>query len=115
MLMVSNSLRKERADTHLIVPSFWNTPPYAAHISAFTKEESVKIPHNFEYTGKEFTFKLSDTLRVINPEGWDEVYECAIEPVECYELQKLRMSLGFTPLMFNNHEFHLTLGIKYLK
>lgn len=114
-LELPNSLRNERAEKHLVVTSLWTTPPYKAHISVFSKEEAKQLPEDFEWEGKEFTFTLSDNCRILDPEGWDEVYECAIEPVECLELEKLRMSLGFDPLMYGHHEFHLTLGIRYEK
>lgn len=114
-LEVDKKLYESRRKEQLIIEDFWKKPEYDPHISAFTKEEVKKLPENFGGEGKEIQFKLSDRLRVVDPDDWDEVYECAFEPVECYELERLRMSLGFTPLMNTNHEFHLTLGLKYKK
>ena len=114
---VDNKLLRQRADHHLVVTSLWSKPPYDAHISAFSRDEVLKLPKSFdkEYNGREFEFKLSDSVRIVDPDGWDEVYECAFEPVECRLLQQLRMQLGLTPLMYGKHELHLTLGIRYEK
>jgi len=58
-LELPNNLRKERAEKHLVVTTLWSTPPYTAHISAFTREEAKSLPKDFEWEGHEFTFKLA--------------------------------------------------------
>lgn len=115
MIEVDKKLWKQRRDKFILLPGNWDIPTHDPHISAFTREEVRRIPKDFEFDGKDIEFTLQDNFRVLDPASWDEVYECGFEPVICYELQKLRMSLGFTPYMNGNHEFHLTLGIKYLK
>lgn len=108
---------KKRAEHHLIVPDLWTAPDYAPHISAFTKKEvqSMTSDKIEELNGSDITFKFADSARIVDPDGWDEVYELAFEPVECFELEKIRMGLGFTPKMYFKHEFHMTLGLKLLK
>jgi hypothetical protein len=115
MIEVDKKLWKKRRDKLILLPANWDIPPYDPHISVFSREEVRKIPENFPFEGKEITFTLRDNLRVLDPQSWNEVYECAFEIVDCFEIQKIRMDLGFTPYMNNNHEFHLTLGIKYKK
>lgn len=114
MIEVDKKLWKQRRDKLILLPSNWDIPQYDPHISVFSREEVRQIPKDYE-DGKEISFTLCDNLRVLDPQSWDAVYECAFEPVICLEMQKIRMELGFTPYMNNNHEFHLTLGIKYTK
>jgi len=108
---------RARADRHLIVPDLWSAPSYSPHVSAFSKEEVQNMTKETieGLDGKEITFNFTDTLRIVDPDGWDEVYEVAFEPVNCLYLEHLRMKLNLTPKMKINHEFHMTLGIKLVK
>jgi len=114
---VEKKMWTARADRHLIVPTLWTAPDYSPHVSAFSKEEVRQLSKEFieEYEGKEIKFNFSDTLRIVDPDNWDEVYELAFEPVDCLYLEHLRMKLGFTPKMYGKHEFHMTLGLKLIK
>lgn len=112
---VDTKVWESRRQKHLVVPELWSKPSYPPHISVFTAEEVKKLPKDFEWEDKEIQFKLSDSVRILNPEGWDEVYECAFEPVTCDRIAQIRTQLGFTPLMYARHEFHLTLAIRYEK
>lgn len=115
MIEVDKKVWKQRRDKFILLPQNWDIPPYDPHISVFTRDEVKLIPKDFDLENTEIEFTLQDAARVLDPASWDEVYECSFEPVLCYQMQKIRMSLGFTPYMNNNHEFHLTLGIKYTK
>ena len=88
----------------------YNLPDYEAHVSAFTEDEVRLLPNPLQVEGKYCEFAPM-RLRVVNPEDWDEVNACVILCVRCKALEHLREQLGFEPLMYGNHEFHITIGI----
>lgn len=88
----------------------WKLPDVLPHISIFTKEEVKKIPDNVKIPDK-IKFTLTGKIKKIKPKDWKGVAQCVFEVVTCDEILDLRKSLGFPPYMFNDHEFHITLGI----
>jgi len=88
----------------------YNLPDYEAHVSAFTEDEVRLLPNPLQVEGKYCEFTPTH-LKVVNPEGWDEVNACVILCVECKALKHLREKYGFEPLMYGKHEFHITIGI----
>jgi len=88
----------------------YNLPDYEAHVSAFTEDEVRLLPNPLQVEGKYCEFAPMH-LKVVNPEDWDEVNACVILCVECKALEHLRKWLGFEPLMYGKHEFHITIGI----
>ncbi len=89
----------------------WKLPDILPHISIFTKDEIKRIPEGFEIP-KEMESILTGEVKKIKPKDWIGVSECIFETVICKEIIKIRKSLKFTPFMFENHEYHITLGIK---
>lgn len=92
-------------------------PEEDCHISVFNTEEmaeldiiyndAISIPeHN-----KNFIFTLNKIVS-LNPEGWDEMERVWILQVKCEELENLREKYGFSRLMYETHEFHITFACK---
>lgn len=88
----------------------FSIPDYEAHMSAFDEKETRQLPNDFWFEGRWCEFKPTH-LRVVNPEGWDEVNACVILCVECKPIERLRKALGFPAKMYGDHEFHVTIGI----
>ncbi len=88
----------------------YNLPDYEAHVSAFTEDEVRLLPNPLQVEGKYCEFAPTH-LKVVNPENWNEVNACVVLCVECKALEHLRRRLGFEPLMYGRHEFHITIGI----
>lgn len=101
----------ERKELFLREEDYWEKPPYQPHISLFTKEEVQKIPDDYEFS-KSIEFILTGETKIVNPQTWKDVYSCIFEIVECEEAEKIRQELGFSKFLRENHEFHMTLGIK---
>lgn len=89
----------------------WKMPDILPHVSIFTREEVLRIPGDFEIPDK-IEFTLTGKIKKIKPKDWKGVSDCVFEVVECSEIMNLRKTLGFPTYMFNDHEFHITLGIK---
>ena len=89
---------------------YYSLPDYEAHISAFTNNEVVALPSRLLQERKWCEFEPMH-LKVVNPDDWDEVNACVILCVKCKALEHLREQLGFEPLMYGDHEFHITIGI----
>lgn len=111
-ILVERNVWFERRNSLLEKDHFWLNPGYDPHISIFTREEIQKIPKDFEFDIEEVDFCLTGQTKIVNPQTWKDVYSCIFEIVECPWAEKIRKDLGFTPLMRENHEFHVTLGIK---
>lgn len=110
-LKVDDGIRQKCFDLLGLGMIGFTLPDYEAHVSAFDAKEVRQIPEGFWYEGKTCDFTLSH-LRVVNPENWNEVKACVILCVKCKALEKLRKALGFPPLMYGGHEFHITIGIR---
>ena len=109
-LAVSDEIRQKCFDLLGLGMIGFTLPDYEAHVSAFDENEVRQIPQDFWFEGKWCEFTLSH-LRVVDPEGWEEVNACVILCVKCKPLEHLRKALGFPPLMYGDHEFHITIGI----
>ncbi len=90
--------------------SNWKLPDILPHISIFNKEEVKKIPSDFKIPDK-IEFTLTGKIKKIKPKDWKGVSQCVFEVVLCEKVIDLRKSLGFPAYLFNDHEFHITLGI----
>jgi hypothetical protein len=110
-ILFDRSIWSERKELFLKAEDFWEKPPYDPHISFFTKEEVAKIPKDYEFK-ENIEFILTGEIRMVNPQTWKDVYSCVFEIVECEEAEKIRKDLGFPKFLRDNHEFHITLGIK---
>jgi len=91
--------------------SEWKTPEITPHISIFTKDEVKEIPGDFKMP-ETMEFVLTGKVKKIKPKDWIGVSECVFEVVECPGIIEIRKLLNFSPFMFKNHEFHITLGYK---
>lgn len=111
MLLVDENIRKKCFDLLGLGMIGFSFPDYEAHISAFDKKEVKKLPEDFWFDGKLCEFTISH-LRVVNPNDWGEVNACIILCVKCKPLEHLRKSLGFPSLMYGDHEFHITIGVR---
>lgn len=89
----------------------WKMPDILPHISIFDKEEVKLIPNDFNLPD-ELEYTLTGKIKVIKPKDWLGVSECVFEIVLCKEIIEIRKKLGFSAYLFNDHEFHVTLGIK---
>lgn len=110
-LVVNDEIRQKCFDLLGLDMIGFDLPDYEAHISAFDRSEVRRIPKDFWFEGRSCDFRLSH-LRVVDPEHWDEVRSCVILCVRCKPLERLRKALGFPPLMYGDHEFHITIGVK---
>jgi len=83
-------------------------PEYGAHISVMTDFENDKFGPIWE-DGEEFEYTIS-SIESCDPEGWDEMKKVWF--VKCYspQLEELRTSYGMNPLMFTDHDFHITIA-----
>lgn len=88
----------------------FTAPDHDAHISAFDEKEARQIPEDFWFEGRLCEFTISH-LRVVSPNDWKGVKACVILCVQCKALEHLRKALGFPPLMYGDHEFHITIGV----
>lgn len=114
-VFIDKDLWQERRNL-LIKESDWNEPPGEPHISVFNKEEVRKIPLSFTHGYvNEVSFVLTGEIKVVQPKDWKNVSECIFEVVEFPEMEEIRRKLGFPSFMFDDHEFHLTLGVKWIK
>lgn len=102
---------QRRADALGESISEWKKPDILPHVSIFTKDEVKLIPNDFKMP-KTMSFTLSGDIKRIKPKDWIGVSECVFEIVTCEEVMSIRKKLGFSAYMFDNHEFHVTLGIK---
>jgi hypothetical protein len=91
--------------------SSWKVPDILPHISIFSKEEVKLIPVDFKIPSR-LDFTLTGEVKNIKPTDWKGVSECIFEVVSCKEIIEIRKKLGFPAYLFNDHEFHVTLGIK---
>lgn len=89
----------------------WKVPDITPHISIFSKDEVKAIPSTFKMP-KNLDFKLTGIIKRIKPKDWIGISECVFEVVLCEEVIEIRKKLGFPAYLFNDHEFHITLGIK---
>jgi hypothetical protein len=102
---------QRRADALGEAISDWKVPDILPHISIFTKEEVKLIPGDFKIPSK-IEYTLTGDIKIIKPKDWVGVSDCVFEVVLCKEIIEIRKKLGFPAYMFNDHEFHITLGIK---
>lgn len=109
-LLVDESIRNKCFALLGIGELGYNLPDYEAHVSAFAEDEVRLLPNYLPVEGKYCEFSPMH-LKVVNPENWDEVNACVILCVKCKALEHLRKGLGFEPLMYGKHEFHITIGI----
>jgi hypothetical protein len=91
--------------------SEWKVPEILPHISIFNKEEIKEIPEDFEVPDR-IDFILTGEIKKIKPKDWLGVSDCVFEVVLCKTIRDIRKKLGFTEYMYDNHEFHITLGYK---
>lgn len=110
-LVVDDGIRRKCFDLLGLGMIGFSLPDYEAHISVFDERECRRIPEDFPFEGKWCEFTVSH-LRVVNPESWDEVNACIILCVKCKALERLRKALGFPPLMYGDHDFHITIGVR---
>lgn len=89
----------------------WKVPDILPHISIFSKEEVKSIPENFKIP-TQIEYTLTGKIKVIKPKDWHGVSECVFEIVLCKDIIEIRKKLGLPSYLFNDHEFHITLGIK---
>jgi hypothetical protein len=85
-------------------------PEHGAHISVMTDFENDKFGPIFE-DGKEFEYTIS-SIESCNPEGWDEMEKVWFVKCHSPQLEKLRMQYGMNPLMFTDHDFHITVALQ---
>lgn len=88
----------------------YSLPDYEAHISAFDENEVRHLPNPIKEEGQWCSYVPSH-FKVVNPEHWEEMKSCLILCVKCEPLEHLRVKYGFTPLMYDSHEFHITIGV----
>ena len=110
-LVVDDGIRQKCFDLLGLGMIGFTLPDYEAHISAFDEKEVRQLPEDFWFDGKKCDFTISH-LRVVNPKSWDEVNSCVILCVKCKALEHLRKAMGFPPLMYGDHEFHITIGVR---
>lgn len=91
--------------------SNWKLPDILPHVSIFSKEEVKLIPSDFKIPNK-IEYTLTGKIKIIKPKDWLGVSECVFEVVLCEEIIEIRKKLGFPSYLFNDHEYHVTLGIK---
>jgi hypothetical protein len=113
-LFISPSLLNNRRTDLLPNLSQWALPDIKPHISIFSRDEVIKIPKEYEMP-KKLDFTLTGITKTIKPKDWINVDSCIFEIIECPEIIKIRKELGFTPFMYFDHEFHITLGIQKTK
>ena len=111
MLLVDEKIRQKCFDLLGLGMMGFSLPDYEAHISAFDRKEALQIPEGFWFEGRLCEYTVSH-LRVVNPNDWGEVNACIILCVKCKALEHLRKALGFPPLMYGDHEFHITIGVR---
>jgi len=85
-------------------------PDHRAHISVMSGEELSKI-ENVKEVGQEISFNIGPLMSV-DPEGWDEMEKVWFIQCDAPELKELRKKYGLTPLIKNDHEFHITVAVK---
>jgi hypothetical protein len=89
----------------------YKKPKYSAHISVFDADEVAQLPKKMDEEGQEFVFFMKD-IATCDPDNWEEVDDLYFVTVESEQLEQLRASYGFTPLMNEGkHPFHITLAI----
>lgn len=92
-------------------------PEEDVHISVFNTEEMAELDVIYDDAislpehNKNFIFTL-DKIVSLEPFGWDEMERVWILQVKCKELENLRVKYGFSRLMNDTHEFHITIACK---
>lgn len=83
-----------------------------AHISVMSKEEVEKIgPENISERGHSFGYQIGQVEEVV-PDNWEGVSKVWYLRVKSPELRNLRKSYGLSPLMHDDHNFHITIAIR---
>ena len=87
-------------------------PNYSPHISVITEEELEQIggKDKIKEDGDEFEFTL-DTIESCDPDGWDEMKMVYFVKVKSPQLEALRVRYGLTPLIEDDHEFHVSVSV----
>lgn len=112
-LVIPNEIRQNIFNALCLSDKNFVLPSYEAHVSVFSKDETVSLPKLIDQEGKDFIFFIDD-VRTCCPENWDEVDSLFMVKVISPELENLRKHFGFTPKMYGEHDFHITIGIKYI-
>jgi len=86
-------------------------PDDHAHISVMNKEEIDQLDMPLEEDDQEFAFSLGG-IESCEPEGWEEMEKVWFVKCDSPQLQEVRKKYGFTPLMNEDHEFHITIAVK---
>jgi hypothetical protein len=112
-ILIDKSLFENRRNKLLKDKNIWAKPPYAyPHISIFTTDELKNV--DYSKVPQEIDFRLTGEIKTVKPKTWENIYECIIEIVQCKKIEEIRKQFNLNPLIKNNHEFHLTLGVKSL-
>ena len=83
-----------------------------AHISVMRPEEVAKIGENkLTERGHTFYYTLGP-IKEITPLSWDDVSKVWVIEVDSPDLKDLRKSYGLSPLPHDDHQFHITIGIR---
>lgn len=83
-----------------------------AHISVMTADEVEQIgAGNITERGKVFRYQLGPVKTVV-PETWPGVSKVWYVTVESPELKQLRKTYGLSPLVKEDHDFHITVAIR---
>ena len=81
---------------------------YPAHISVMTDEELNQVG-KIKEVGQTFQFVV-DCIVSCDPEGWDEMSEVHFIKCRSQDLENLREKYGLSRLMYNSHDFHITVA-----
>jgi len=84
-------------------------PDYRAHISVMSGNEMNDI--EVEEVGEDITLNLGPIMSV-NPENWDEMERVWFIECDAPRLKEIRQKYGLTPLIDEDHEFHITIAVK---
>ena len=115
-VLIDKDLWKSRKNKLIKTNETWTNPPYTTpHISFLTKTEVDIIKDKIKDIPKNIRFSLTGETKIITPKNWNGVYSCIIEIIHSQDLINLRKNLGLSEFINNNHEFHITLGIKTLR
>lgn len=91
--------------------------PDDAHISVITTDELEEIGGVDKIDDKDFKTYRYELMSIesCDPEGWDEMDKVWFVQVKSRELEQLRTKYDLTTLPNEDHEFHITVGVRKKK
>jgi hypothetical protein len=89
-------------------------PEHSAHISVMNSDETNNLDMPLEEDGTNFEYILHE-IESCDPEGWDEMEKVWFIKCKSPQLENLRTKYGLTPLMNNDHNFHITIAVRPAK